>query len=139
MHIDPLKRMISLDALSDEDMVNAQRTNLLDSRSPNPSVETLLHAFLPHKFIDHTHANSILALSDQPSGDKLCFDIYGKQVGYVPYIMPGFALAKKAHEVYRRSPDVTGLILHKHGFFTFANTAEEAYDNMINLCTQADI
>ena len=81
MHLGPLKRMIALDALSDEDMVNAQRTNLLDSRSPNPSVETLLHAFLPHKFIDHTHANSILALSDQSSGDKLCFDIYGNRIG----------------------------------------------------------
>ena len=99
MHLDPLKRMISLDALSDEDMVNAQRTNLLDSRSPNPSVETLLHAFLPHKFIDHTHANSILALSDQSSGDKLCFDVYGKRIRYVPYIMPGFAIEKKASEV----------------------------------------
>ena len=138
MHLDPLKRMISLDALSDEDMVNAQRTNLLDSRSPNPSVETLLHAFLPHKFIDHTHANSILALSDQSSGDKLCFDIYGNRIGYVPYIMPGFALAKKANEVYRQNPDITGLILHKHGVFTFANSAKEAYDNMINLCTLAE-
>ena len=107
MHLDPLKRMISLDALSDEDMVNAQRTNLLDSRSPNPSVETLLHAFLPHKFIDHTHANSILALSDQSSGDKLCFDIYGNRIGYVPYIMPGFALAKKANEIYQQNPDIT--------------------------------
>jgi rhamnose utilization protein RhaD (predicted bifunctional aldolase and dehydrogenase)/NAD(P)-dependent dehydrogenase (short-subunit alcohol dehydrogenase family) len=138
MRLQPLQRMIALDALSDEDMVNAQRTNLLDSSSPNPSVETLLHAFLPHKFIDHTHANAVLALSDQPDGEKICKQIYGEKMGYVPYIMPGFALAKKAAEVYAANPDVEGLVLHKHGVFTFADTAKDAYQNMIKVCNQAE-
>jgi len=98
----PLLELAALQALSDEDMVNAQRGNLLDSTSPNPSVETLLHAFLPHKFIDHTHSNAVLALTDQPDGEALCREAYGDTMGYVPYIMPGFALARKAMEVYRQ-------------------------------------
>ena len=138
MRLPPLERMIALATLSDEDMVNAQRTNLLDSSSPNPSVETLLHAFLPHKFIDHTHANAVLALSDQPAGAKICREVYGTRMGVVPYIMPGFALAKKAAEVYARDPDIEGLILHKHGVFTFADTAKEAYERMIKVCNQAE-
>jgi rhamnose utilization protein RhaD (predicted bifunctional aldolase and dehydrogenase)/NAD(P)-dependent dehydrogenase (short-subunit alcohol dehydrogenase family) len=138
MHLAPLQKMIALGALSDEDMINAQRTNLLDSTSPNPSVETLLHAFLPHKFIDHTHANAVLALSDQSNGEKLCREIYGDRMGYVPYIMPGFALAKKAAEVYKQNPNVEGLVLHKHGVFTFAETAKQSYDRMITVCTEAE-
>ena len=138
MHLAPLQKMIALSSLSDEDMINAQRTNLLDSTSPNPSVETLLHAFLPHKFIDHTHANAVLSLSDQSNGEKLCHEIYGDRMGYVPYIMPGFALAKKAGEVYQQNPDVEGLVLHKHGVFTFAETAKQSYDRMITVCTEAE-
>ena len=80
------------------------------AKSPNPSVETLLHAFLPHKFIDHTHSNAVLALTDQPDGEALAADVYGKRAALVPYVMPGFALAKKCSEVgagqsRRRGPD----------------------------------
>ena len=82
-------------------MVNVQRCNLLDSKSPNPSVETLLHAFLPHKFIDHTHSNAVLALTDQPDGEALARDVYGKRAALVPYVMPGFALAKKTQRGLR--------------------------------------
>ena len=85
-------------------MVNVQRSNLLDTKSPNPSVETLLHAFLPHKFIDHTHSNAVLALADQPDGAALAADLYGKRAAIVPYIMPGFALAKKCSEVGQANP-----------------------------------
>ena len=138
VRLGPLLRMETFRALSDEDMINAQRTNLLDAGSPNPSVETLLHAFLPHKFIDHTHSNAILALSDQKNGDALCREVFGARMGYVPYIMPGFALAKKAAEVYRRDTAVDGLILFKHGIFTFAETAKDAYGLMISMVSKAD-
>jgi rhamnose utilization protein RhaD (predicted bifunctional aldolase and dehydrogenase)/NAD(P)-dependent dehydrogenase (short-subunit alcohol dehydrogenase family) len=134
----PLKELTGLQALSDEDMVNVQRCNLLDSKSPNPSVETLLHAFLPHKFIDHTHSNAVLALTDQPDGEALARDVYGKRAALVPYIMPGFALARKADEVSRANPDVEGLILLKHGIFSMGATAEEAYVRMIDLVTLAE-
>ena len=93
----------------DEDMVNVQRCNLLDSKAPNPSVETLLHAFLPHKFIDHTHSNAVLALTDQPDGEALARRRLRQARGLVPYIMPGFALAKKAQRsLARRIPTSKG-------------------------------
>ena len=134
----PLQSLIGLQALSDEDMVNAQRCNLLDSKAPNPSVETLLHAFLPHKFIDHTHSNAVLALTDQPDGEELARDVFGKRAALVPYIMPGFALAKKASEVAHAHPEVEGLILLKHGIFSMGANAEEAYARMIDLVTLAE-
>lgn len=134
----PLQELHGLQALSDEDMVNVQRANLLDSKAPNPSVETLLHAFLPHKFIDHTHSNAVLSLTDQPDGAELAADLYGKRAALVPYVMPGFALAKKCSEVSRANPGVEGLILLKHGIFTMGETAEEAYGRMIDLVTLAE-
>jgi rhamnose utilization protein RhaD (predicted bifunctional aldolase and dehydrogenase)/NAD(P)-dependent dehydrogenase (short-subunit alcohol dehydrogenase family) len=133
--VDPL---LALDALSDEDMVNAQRLSLLDSTAPNPSVEALLHAFLPHKFIDHTHAWAVLALTDQPDGDEICAEVYGDRAALVPYIMPGFALAKKANEIARANPDVEGLVLLKHGIFTFGDSALDAYERMISLVSLAE-
>jgi len=138
VRLEPLRRLQALDALTDEDMVNFQRGNLLDSASPNPSVETLLHAFLPHKFIDHTHSTALLSLTDQPDGDDICLQVYGDRMGYVPYIMPGFDLAKSAAEFQAASPDVEGLILHKHGIFTFGETAQEAYERMIDAVTLAE-
>jgi len=138
VRLDPLRELETLDCLSDEDMVNVQRRNLLDSKAPNPSVETLLHAFLPHKFVDHTHSTAVLALTDQPDGAKICRDVYGDRVACVPYIMPGFALAKSCAAYQRKHPDVDGLILLKHGIFTFGETAEQAYGRMIDLVTLAE-
>ena len=138
VRIDPLFRLRDLKHLSDEDMVAAQRANLIDSGSPNPSVETLLHAFLPHKFVDHTHANAVLSLTDQPDGEKLARDVYGDRVGYVPYIMPGFDLAKAAAAVYEGGPAVEGLVLLKHGIFSFGANAREAYERMIELVSMAE-
>ena len=138
VRLEPLRELVGLQALSDEDMVNVQRCNLLDSKSPNPSVETLLHAFLPHKFIDHTHSNAVLALTDQPDGEALAADVYGKRAALVPYVMPGFALAKKTNEISRANPDVEGLVLLKHGIFSMGATAEEAYVRMIDLVTLAE-
>ncbi|NNE84475.1 MAG: bifunctional aldolase/short-chain dehydrogenase [Alphaproteobacteria bacterium] len=138
VRLEPLRRLRALDTLSDEDMVNAQRGNLLDSAAPTPSVETLLHAFLPHKFVDHTHATAILALTDQPDGADICRDVFGDRVALVPYIMPGFALAKSCAEIYERSPQVEGLILLKHGVFAFGTTAREPYERMVDLVTLAE-
>lgn len=138
VRLQPLRRLAALDRLSDEDMVNAQRCNLMDASAPNPSVETLLHAFLPHKFIDHTHANAVLALSDQPDGIAICRDLYGDEMAIVDYVMPGFLLAKAAAEAHAKQPDVQGLILHKHGIFSFGETAEEAYERMIRMVTRAE-
>ncbi len=138
VRLEPLRRLRALDRLSDEDMVNVQRGNLLDAAAPNPSVETLLHAFLPDKFVDHTHSTAILALTDQPNGAVICRDVFGGRVALVPYIMPGFALAKACAEIYEQASDVDGLILLKHGVFSFGATALEAYGRMIALVTMAE-
>src|SRR5262249_26901986 len=91
-----LRALRTRDALSDEEMVRVQRANLIDPMAPNPSVETLLHAFMPHKFVDHTHSTAVLSLVDQPDAAERCADLYRGRLGLVPYIMPGFRLAKKA-------------------------------------------
>lgn len=134
----PLRRLRPLLALSDEAMVNFQRINLLNAQAPNPSVETLLHAFLPHKYIDHTHATAILAIANQPNVDEVCKAIFNTNMGYVPYIMPGFALAKSAVEIYEQNPEIEGLILFHHGIFTFGDTAQQAYERMIKCVTLAE-
>ncbi|MCF6271941.1 MAG: bifunctional aldolase/short-chain dehydrogenase [Rhodobacteraceae bacterium] len=131
VRLDPLVKLRALNALSDEDMVNLQRANLLDSTSPNPSVETLLHAFLPHKYVDHTHASAMLALADLPNAEAVVKEIFGNRLVCVPFIMPGFELAKVAAEVYDANPDVEGLILINHGHFAFGDSAKESYDRLI--------
>ena len=136
--LEPLRKLRALAELSDEAMVNVQRLNLLDAGAPNPSVETLLHAFLPHKFIDHTHAAAVLSLVDQPDGEALAREVYDGRMGIVPYIAPGFDLAKAAAEVYEQNPGVEGLILHKHGIFTFGANAREAYERMIEMVSLAE-
>ncbi len=116
-------------------MVNAQRQNLLDTSAPNPSVETLLHAYLPHKFVDHTHSIVSTAIASLPDAEEVCAAIFGGRVGFVPYIMPGFQLAKTAAAVFERDPSVQGLLLAKHGIFTMGETAREAYERMIEMVT----
>ena len=134
----PLRKLRKLDRLSDEDMVNYQRINLLDSSAPNPSVETLLHAFLPHKFIDHVHSTAVLALTDQPDNKALVQEVYGDRVAYVPYTIPGFALAKSVADVFDKNPKVEGLVLLQHGIFTVGDTAQQAYGRMIEFVTMAE-
>jgi rhamnose utilization protein RhaD (predicted bifunctional aldolase and dehydrogenase)/NAD(P)-dependent dehydrogenase (short-subunit alcohol dehydrogenase family) len=134
----PLRKLRGREALSDEEMVRVQRANLLDPGAPNPSVETLLHAFLPHKYVDHTHSTAVLSLADQPDAAERCADLYDRRMGLVPYIMPGFLLAKKAAEVFEADPAVEGLVLLKHGIFTFGDTAQEAYERMIAAVSLAE-
>lgn len=134
----PLRKLRARNAVSDEEMVRVQRANLLDPAAPNPSVETLLHAFLPHKFIDHTHSTAVLSLADQPDAAARCADLYGGRMGLVPYVMPGFLLAKHAADAFEADPAVEGLVLLKHGIFTFGATAREAYERMIEMVTLAE-
>jgi len=134
----PLLKLRARENLSDEEMVRLQRANLIEPAAPNPSVEALLHAFIPHKFIDHTHSTAVLALTDQPDGEALCREVFGARVGYVPYLMPGFGLAKAAAEVFDADPSVEGLILVKHGIFSFGTEARQSYERMIALVTLAE-
>jgi rhamnose utilization protein RhaD (predicted bifunctional aldolase and dehydrogenase)/NAD(P)-dependent dehydrogenase (short-subunit alcohol dehydrogenase family) len=134
----PLRKLRALPALADEDMVRIQRANLIDPMAPNPSVETLLHAFVPAKFVDHTHSTAVLSLIDQANGTELCTEVYDGRLGVVPYLMPGFALAKESAQVYDAAPAVEGLILIKHGIFTFGESAREAYERMIEMVSLAE-
>ena len=138
VRLSPLQKLKSLESLSDEEMVNCVRSNLLDSTSPTPSVETLSHAFLPHKFINHSHAAAILSVTNQENAEEICYEIFGKKMGIVPYIMPGFELAKRTLEVFEQDSDVDGLILLNHGIFTFADEAKTSYECMIDAISAAE-
>ncbi|MFL2900398.1 MAG: bifunctional aldolase/short-chain dehydrogenase [Candidatus Pelagibacterales bacterium] len=136
--LDPLYKIIKRKSLSDEQMVNYLRKNLIDVTSPNPSVETLVHASIDKKFVDHTHSNAILEITNRKNGLSLCKKIFGDEISVVPYVMPGFILAKKVDEIYKQNSNVKGLILYRHGIFTFGDTAKESYSRMISLVTKAE-
>ena len=144
VRLEPLQALRALSALSDEAMVAAQRQNLIDPAAPNPSVEALLHAFLPHTFVDHTHSTALLALADQPEAAAICREVYGDRVVLVPYVMPGFALAKACAAAWeqaaaQRDPEgIEGMVLLQHGLFSFGATAEQSYGRMIELVRLAE-
>lgn len=134
----PLQELRQLDLLSDEAMVDAVRGALMTSRSPNPSVETLLHAFLPHTFVDHTHTEAVLVVTDQRDAMRHVRAAFGDDVVVLPWIMPGFPLAKAVAEAFEKAPDCRGIVLLKHGLFTFGATARESYERTIELVDRAE-
>ncbi len=134
----PLRELRALDTLSDEAMVAELRSALVDPSSPTPSVETLLHAFLPAKFIDHTHADAVLALADQKDGERICREVFGTGLVWVPYVMPGFHLAPRTASAFEAATNAFVIVLEKHGVFTFGETAKESYGNMIRAVTLAE-
>ena len=138
VRLQPLRELRQLTTLADEAMVDAVRGALLTSRSPNPSVETLLHAFLPHAYVDHTHADAILVLTDQPDPAHHVRKVFGDDVLVLPWIMPGFPLAKAVAAAHERQPDCRGIVLAKHGLFTFGSTARESYERTIELVDRAE-
>ena len=133
-----LLKLRAQDDIADDRMVRLLRASLIDPGAPNPSVEALLHAFMPHKFVDHTHAAALLSVIDQPDGERRARDIYGEKLGIVPYRRPGFGLAKAAADTSDANPKAVGLVLHKHGIFTFGADAREAYETMIEMVTLAE-
>ena len=138
LELNPLLETIKLYELNDNDMVNLLRSNLINANAPNPSVETLLHAYLPFKFVDHTHSNAFLSILNQPNSQSLIKKIFGKKLGIVPYIMPGFSLAKECFKVFKKDEKVQGLALINHGIFTFGNTAKQSYERMINFVSDVE-
>ena len=146
VRLKPLLKLKELNSLSDENMVSFQRRNLLNPASPNPSVETLLHAFIPEKFIDHTHSLAILAIANQPNAQEICQKIFKNRLAIVPYVMPGFDLSiaasmsyEKAKELAKQSnQELEGMLLINHGLFTFGETAKCSYERMINIVEEAN-
>ena len=132
--------LAKLDSLSDPQMVNELKTQLTNATSPAPSVETILHAILPFKYVDHTHADAVVTITNTTEGEDRIKEIYGDRVVIIPYVMPGFDLAKDVARIFsEQSTDKTeGMILMNHGIFSFGGNAKESYDRMIRLVNEAE-
>ncbi|MBP0020451.1 MAG: bifunctional aldolase/short-chain dehydrogenase [Cyanobacteria bacterium SBLK] len=135
-----LLELAKLESLSDPQMVNELKTQMTRASAPSPSVETILHATLPYKYVDHTHADAVVTITNTPSGLARIREIYGDRVVIIPYIMPGFDLARLCAEKFAaEAHDRTdGMVLMNHGIFSFGATAREAYEKMIELVTLAE-
>jgi rhamnose utilization protein RhaD (predicted bifunctional aldolase and dehydrogenase)/NAD(P)-dependent dehydrogenase (short-subunit alcohol dehydrogenase family) len=135
-----LLKLAKLDSLSDPQMVNELATHVTRAGAPAPSIETILHAVLPHKFVDHTHADAVLAITNTAGGEARIREIYGDDVVIVPYVMPGFDLAKTCARKFEMEakPSTIGMVLLNHGIFSFGAKAEESYGRMIALVDRAE-
>jgi rhamnose utilization protein RhaD (predicted bifunctional aldolase and dehydrogenase)/NAD(P)-dependent dehydrogenase (short-subunit alcohol dehydrogenase family) len=140
VRLEPLRKLVNLQALSDPQMMSELAAQVIRPGAPAPSVETILHAVLPHKYVDHTHADAVLAITNTAAGEKHIREIYGDDVVIVPYVMPGFDLARACAERFRADahPGTLGMILMNHGVFSFGATARESYERMIALVTRAE-
>ena len=140
VRLDHLRRLTTLETLSDSQWLNELRGSVVDASAPPVSVEAMLHALLPAKYVFHTHSDAVLAITNTPSGAERIRAIYGDAVVVVPYIRPGFPVAKHCAAVFQAelSERTTGVVLLRHGLFSFGETAQAAYDQMINLVNQAE-
>ena len=140
VQLDYLLRLAQLDALPDTQMVNELATHMLKASAPAPSVETILHACLPYKFVDHTHADAVLAITNAPDGERRIREIYGDTVVIIPYVMPGFDLARLCASEYPRQAgaNTIGMVLMNHGIFSFGDSARQSYGRMIDLVGRAE-
>jgi len=138
--LDHLVKLSKLEKLSDPQMVNELRSNMMNANAPTPSVEAILHAILPYKYVDHTHANAIVTITNTQNGKDKILEIFGDRVVIIDYIMPGFDLAKQCAMQFSRevNENTEGMILLNHGIFSFANNAKESYENMISLVNEAE-
>ena len=136
----PVVRLAGLRELSDPQMVNELVTHMTRSSAPVPSVETILHAALPHKYVDHTHADAVVTVTNTPDGEARVREIYGDSVVVIPYVMPGFDLARLCAEKFAADAHdgTLGMVLLNHGIFSFAETARESYERMIHLVDLAE-
>ena len=133
-------RLAELPSLSDPEMVNQLVTHMLKAAAPAPSIETILHGLMPQKFVDHTHADAVLSVTNTRDGEKRIRDIYGKRCVVIPYLIPGFDLAQFCAKEFRArgTKDTVGMVLLNHGIFSFGETARESYERMIELVTLAE-
>jgi|TARA_B100000315_G_scaffold182629_1_gene171534 rhamnose utilization protein RhaD (predicted bifunctional aldolase and dehydrogenase)/NAD(P)-dependent dehydrogenase (short-subunit alcohol dehydrogenase family) len=135
-----LKQLLDLTELSDAALTRCLRTALIDPDAPSPSVEALLHALIPSKFVDHTHADVVVTISNTAEGESSLREVYGAGVLILPYVMSGFVLAKQVFEATRdvNWQELDGIVLMHHGLFTFGDDARTSYDKMIELVSKAE-
>jgi len=135
-----LHQLVRLPSLTDMEMVKYQRMAMTNPAAPNPSVETILHGIIPYTFVDHTHADAVVTITNSPGGKKRIQEIYGKNMLIVPYVMPGFILAKTIYEMTKKVDwdSLDGMILMNHGVFTFHDDPRKAYEKMIDIVDRAE-
>ena len=138
LNMEPLRKLRNLETISDTEMENQLKIHRIYAFSPDPSVEALIHAFLPHKYIDHTHADSLLVLTNQKGGEKIVKEVLGPKIAVLPYIMSGLPLAKAMIQQYENNPDIEAFVILNHGIFTFADDAVTSYERMINYVNRAE-
>lgn len=130
----PVLRLGELDRLSDGDMVRELRTARLDPDAATPSIEAIVHALIPYRFVDHTHADAVLTVSNSHDGSSRLREIYGPDILILPYVKPGFDLALQIRDFVRdgRIRECSALVLEHHGVFTFADDARQSYVAMLD-------
>lgn len=138
--LDVLHQLVELDQLSDMEMVKYQRIAMIDPLAPNPSVEAILHAIIPYTFVDHTHADAVVTITNTPEGREKIESCYGPNMLIIPYVMPGFILARTVYEMTRGIDwdNLDGIILMNHGVFTFDHDARRSYEKMIAVVSKAE-
>ncbi|MBZ0091921.1 MAG: bifunctional aldolase/short-chain dehydrogenase [Sulfuricellaceae bacterium] len=140
VRMEHLLKLAKLEALSDPQMVNELLSHMTRATAPPPSVETILHATLPYKYVDHTHADAVVTITNSDRGEDRIREIYGDTVVLVPYVMPGFDLARLCALKFAEesTSETVGMVLMNHGIFSFGDTARVAYERMIELVTKAE-
>ena len=138
LDLEYLKRLRGLADLSDAAMASEMRSHLLDARSPTPSIETLVHAFIPEKFIDHTHADAILALTNQTEGGRIVVEALGSEIIVLDYVKPGFELARAAADAFEANRGRRAMVWMHHGLVTWGGTARESYTVMVDMVSRAE-
>ncbi len=140
VRLEPMQKLAKLETLSDPQMVNELKTQMTVAGAPSPSVETILHAVLPFRFVDHTHADAVVTLTNTADGEQRIRQLYGERVIVLPYVMPGFDLARQVGEAFAKeaTAETIGMVLLNHGVFTFSDSAQESYERMIELVSVAE-
>lgn len=138
LKLEDIRPLLERDEMSDEEMVDYLSYCVMDKSRPRPSIETLLHAFLPFKHVDHTHPDAILSLCCSDRGREIAEEIFGHRFVWVPYIRPGFALSKMIAELVRDHPQAECVLMEKHGLVTWGETAEECYERTLSIINEAE-
>ncbi len=140
VRLDHLIALSRLPLLSDSEMVNELKTHTKRASAPTPSVEAILHAILPYRYVDHTHADAVVTITNTDDGAERVREVYGERVVIIPYVMPGFDLARLCAERFpaESGPHTEGMVLMNHGIFSFGESARESYERMIELVSRAE-
>ncbi len=138
LRLEDVLPLMERDSMSDDEMIAYLAQCLLDPKAPRPSIETLLHAFLPYHSVVHSHADAIVALTNTKESDAVLREVYGNRAAVVEYLRPGFALSKLVGQRVRENPEVDGVVLVNHGLFTWGDSAKEAYDRHVDMVSRAE-